>query len=311
MDDMDGTDSVRFTKEHFDQKLYSAFVQDQISLIPKTLVLTAGTKFEHNRYTGVEIQPSARLAWYPDEKQTIWTSASRAVRTPSRAEFHTDYDVLADPSGIMLEVAGNPRLESEELYAYEVGYRYKPLPEFMIDVSSFINQYDELRTYEPGAVVLDPVKPYLPFVYQNLGKGQSYGFEVSTKWDVTSDWNLLLNYSYINVEIEKSSASFDTILDAEDGKEPHHQVMLRSHNYLNSEWQVVNALYFVDELPAYQINDYLRYDSQIIFTPMKGLEFSLVGQNLLDNTHPEFAAPLHGQANEIPRAYYGKVTLRF
>ncbi len=44
------------------QNLLSTFVQDEIEL-QKDLILTAGTKVEHNDYTGFEVQPSGRLQW--------------------------------------------------------------------------------------------------------------------------------------------------------------------------------------------------------------------------------------------------------
>src|SRR6185295_12904860 len=37
-------------------KLFSAFVQDEIRLVPDRLSLTAGIKLEHNDFTGLELQ---------------------------------------------------------------------------------------------------------------------------------------------------------------------------------------------------------------------------------------------------------------
>jgi len=38
---------------------------------------------------------------------------------------------------------------------------------------------------------------------------------------------------------------------------------------------------------------------------------SLVGQNLLENRHPEQASQLGVPATEIPRGFYGRITWRF
>jgi hypothetical protein len=65
------------------------------------VVLTLGSKVEHNDYTGFEAQPSARLAFYKDDRQTLWAAASRAVRTPSRL----DADLLLRAP---IEVPGAP-----------------------------------------------------------------------------------------------------------------------------------------------------------------------------------------------------------
>src|SRR6267154_1854284 len=53
-------------------QLVSGFVQDEIKLIPEHLKLTLGTKLEHNDFSGFEVQPNGRIAWTPDERQTIW-----------------------------------------------------------------------------------------------------------------------------------------------------------------------------------------------------------------------------------------------
>ena len=53
---------------------------------PKSVYLTVGSKLEHNSFTGFKIEPSVRIAWYPDNMQTVWGAVSRAVRTPSVQE---------------------------------------------------------------------------------------------------------------------------------------------------------------------------------------------------------------------------------
>ena len=63
--------AVQVRKKDFSQRLSSAFVQDEIKLVPDKLTLTLGTKIEHNDYTGWELSPSARLRWQPTERQTV------------------------------------------------------------------------------------------------------------------------------------------------------------------------------------------------------------------------------------------------
>ena len=76
--------------------IYSWFAQDQISLIPSKLVLTVGSKFEHNNYSGFEVQPDGRLIWTPTEHQSLWVAVTRAVRTPSRLDTDLELtDLLA------------------------------------------------------------------------------------------------------------------------------------------------------------------------------------------------------------------------
>ena len=69
--------------------LFSAFLQDDVPLVPNHVMFTIGAKVEHNAYSGFELQPSGRLSWVIDTNNTLVGSVTRAVRTPSRVE--TDY----------------------------------------------------------------------------------------------------------------------------------------------------------------------------------------------------------------------------
>ena len=70
--------------DHRNIQLFSGFVQDEIALVEEKLALTLGLKFEHNDFTGFEIQPSGRLAWMPHERHTIWGRGSRRPNTVAR-----------------------------------------------------------------------------------------------------------------------------------------------------------------------------------------------------------------------------------
>lgn len=65
---------------------WSAFGQDKVTLLNDKLLLTFGSKIEHNDYTGVEVQPSVRLLYGLRKNHALWWAVSRAVRTPSRIE---------------------------------------------------------------------------------------------------------------------------------------------------------------------------------------------------------------------------------
>ncbi|RDH85215.1 MAG: outer membrane receptor protein [endosymbiont of Seepiophila jonesi] len=124
-DDFGNTFSVSLSPEEQTSDLFSTFVQDEIELTPETLRLTLGSKFEHNDYTGFEVQPSARLLWLPKEGHTLWSSVSRAVRTPSRVEDSVSIVTRIIPIGppptppMILTVNGDEDFEAEELTSIE------------------------------------------------------------------------------------------------------------------------------------------------------------------------------------------------
>ncbi len=121
--------------------LYNIFVQDEITLVPDTLKLTLGSKFEHNDYSGYEIEPSGRLAWTLNDRNTIWAAISRAVRSPTRLDADTLTPALVSPDSF----------QSEKLTAYELGYRVRPVEPLSLSIASFYNNYQDLRSFDTNA----------------------------------------------------------------------------------------------------------------------------------------------------------------
>ena len=108
-----------FGQNSYYQNLYSSFIQDRYEVVNNKVFLTLGSKFEHNDYTGFEVQPSARLSWLPTENQTLWTAVSKAVRTPNIGERDISLVVGTSPStGGLQKVVGNDQFDSEKLVAY-------------------------------------------------------------------------------------------------------------------------------------------------------------------------------------------------
>jgi hypothetical protein len=85
-DRINNTSALAFLPPDRNLRLFSGFIQDRVTIVPDRFKSAVGAKLEHNDYSGYEFQPSARLAWTPDENQTIWGAVSRAVRSPSRID---------------------------------------------------------------------------------------------------------------------------------------------------------------------------------------------------------------------------------
>jgi iron complex outermembrane receptor protein len=141
-----------FIPATFTHRLYSAFAHAEFAVIPEQVRATAGVKFEYNNYSGSDILPNVRLAWLVSPQQTIWAAISRAVRTPSRLER----DLFIPPTPPFL-AAGGPNYGSEELWAYEVGWRGRLAEKTSTSITGFVHDYDDLRTLEQPA----------PFVFAN------------------------------------------------------------------------------------------------------------------------------------------------
>ncbi len=291
-------------------ELVSAFVQDQISLSPGRLQLTLGSKFEHNEYTGFEVQPSARLAWNV-KHGTVWGAVSRAVRTPTRGEHGLNLVAGVAPPGFVGLIKNEPGFDSEELLAYELGYRSGTGRHVNYDITVFYNDYKKLRTFEP-------VAPFgifsIPLQTDNRARGEALGLEVQGTWQVSDTWRLSPGYSLLNVSIHTDTGSQDSLAELDEHNFPEQQFSLRSHWNVSTRWQLDSALYYVDRLSQVdsqgtRIPSYVRLDARLAWQWQEGVNLSLVGQNLLDGWHPEFGATLAGQRSEIPRSVFLQLSL--
>jgi iron complex outermembrane receptor protein len=216
-----------------------------------------------------------------------------------------------------LTLLGNPHQKSEHVVAYEAGYRAQPASRFSIDVAAFVNSYSDLTTAEPCAPLLEvnPGPPHLvfPLVWGNKMHGTTDGIEVSADWKVNGRWTLSPGYALLQMYLHTDPTSRDTIrLEDTEGSSPRHQAQLRSHLNLPGHFVWDVSAYFVERLPAQGVPSYTRLDTQLSRQLGEGVEFSLVGQNLLRDRHLESNDLLTSvNSTQIKRSAYAKIAWRF
>jgi iron complex outermembrane receptor protein len=293
LDRVDNGASLAFLPENRRLALSNLFAQDTIALNPR-LKLTLGARVEHNSFTGLEFQPNARLAWKLNDKSLLWTSISRAVRTPSRidGEFFI-------PGTAPFLLVGNPDFKSEKLTAYEIGYRVEPTANTSLSISTFYNVYDELRSAEaaPGGG--------LPFMFGNKLKGETYGVEMWGTYRVNDWWRLSAGYNHLEKRLSVKSSSSDTTSVRGSDVDPSEQFSLRSAMNLTHNTELDVAVRTVTGLSAIQVPSYTALDARLGWTIRKGLELSLSGFNLLDGRHLEFSST--STRSELDRSVYLKL----
>lgn len=301
--------------------LFSTFVQDEIALKPERVYLTLGTKVENNYFSGWDLDPSARVAWTPSKRHTFWAAISRADRSPSRRNEDADINVAVFPGPggepAELRLLGNKDEKSEHVLAYEAGYRAQPVNSVSIDIAAFINRYSDLATTEQGSpfLVTNPAPSHLviPLVWGNKMFGTTQGVEVSAHWKVNHRWTLSPGYTLLLMHLHTDPTSQDTTTLADtEGSSPRHQAQLRFHLNLPRRFVWDASAYFVERLPAQAVPSYTRIDAQLSRQLGEGLEFSLVGQNLLRDHHLESNDNLTSvNPTEVKRSAYAKIEWRF
>jgi iron complex outermembrane receptor protein len=331
-DDLTNQFPITFKPDNRSLNLFNAFIQDEISFLHDSVRLTLGTKLEHNDYTGFEVQPNVRALWKPTDRQSVWGAISRAVRTPSRAEDDIRINSAVIPAGFpnstcagspldcVVSMFGRSSFNSEKLVAFELGYRQQLLDNAGIDIATFYNIYDDLRTIEPkpakSFVEADPAPPHvvIPIEIGNGLRADTYGVEIAADWRPFDFWKLRSGYTFFEMDLNFNGASqADPLSGSADGASPQNQLFLRSLIDLPYHLELDSNLKWVDDLKSLGVGDYASLDLRLGWRPTEMLEFSLVGQNLLYKSNQEFdsSAFVNDEPTKVERGVYGKVTVKF
>ena len=323
------TPTLSFSTTNVTNKIFSTFIHDEIALIPSQVSLILGSRFEHNDYSGFSYQPNGRLLWSITPHNSLWGSVSRAVRSSTKGEQEINYNyrtlapstpanpnLNTGPVPLRLEINGNKDFKSEELLAYEIGYRTEILSRLSLDVAFYYNIYKNLRVITPAAGYAEPTNAVQPYILSNDMHGRAIGVEVAADWTPLDWWRVQAAYSYQNLKMQLDGSSVDEINKGNaEGDTPQHQFSLRSGFDIGRQVTLDLWLRGMDRLASIDgvaIPGYLTMDVRMAWKPAKYFELSIVGQNVFQKQHPEFIPEyINTQPSEVVRSAYGKATWKF
>ena len=326
-----------FDIDQLNTRMWSVMAQDDISLISEKLTLTLGSKFEKYDNDKLKPLPNARLMWTPDDNQTLWASASKAIRTPSLIDSHGTIRALLPPeftlngSGLprpgFMEVMG--RTTSEQLWAYEVGWKQRLAPGLTLDTTAYYNDYSRLRAGNLNLnnmrclpsynVPLPPGSPpfaecylpvqlpnqylLLPATLTNDFNGHSYGFETWVDWQASRQHRWQANVTRYAMALQTSATNVYS-LDSKDSS-PKWTGSLRwsytpdSRTELDVIARHVGSLR--DVLFGQTVPSYTAMDMRWAWSSAPGVQWSVTGRNLLTSRHLEFVS----EASDVARTLMG------
>ena len=299
-DRIDNDQNFAFLPEEVNRSWHNIFIQDEISL-SDDILLTIGSKWEDNPYTGLESMPGIKLGWTPDSTKLVWTSLSRAVRSPSRI----DRDLYAPTTPPVIDgvpqyaIGGGPGFVSEIAHVFEAGYRSQPVARVSWSITAFYSEYDDLRTLELNA-------PGPGLVFKNMAEADTYGMEVWGSWQPFLNWRLHggLALQKIDVELKPGSMDFSNTTGLANG-DPELSSIIRSTYSISDRVELNTTLRHVTKVEGFELPAYTALDMHISWALTPTLDLSVVGQNLLDSHHSEFgAAP---GRSEFERSIFAKL----
>jgi iron complex outermembrane recepter protein len=301
---VDGFTSLNPVARTYDQA--STFFQEEMPLFRDDLKFYIGSKFMYYPFTGFEYQPSARVLWAINDKQVLWAAVSRAVQTPVRIAEDGAFLIAQNqsfPPVFVLLQGGGSGLQSEDLTAYELGYRREVNDRLFFEVATFFNRYDNL-VFNPVIAIVPGIPPVAITQYQNVQAADTTGIEINGTWKVTDYWKLQGWYSFLYMHVTGPGGA------ATDGNNPKNQA------YLMSSWDLPFKLEFdlmprfVQQLQNINVPSYTTMDARLGWRPNDHWELSLVGQNLFQPHHLEFVGPF-SIVSEVNRGVYAQAIYRY
>jgi iron complex outermembrane receptor protein len=294
--DIHGTSSLFFVPSSGTLDLSNAFVQDSVAISP-SLTAILGFKVEDDPFSGVTPLPSARLSWKVSEDALLWAAVSRAIRSPT--PFDVDVVELSPAASLF----GNPDFQSETLTAYEIGMRMQPTDRLSFSVSTYYNEYDDLKSLE-----ITPIT-FSPLYWGNKLEGHSYGVEVWGNFQMTDWWRLSASFNKLNESFNfKPTATAPFISTSQIGDDAKYNATLRSSMNLNSDVSLDADLRYVSALPDPYVPSYIELNANIGWKISEALRLSLSGFNLLHPRHMEFPS---SEAYAVPRSLAVDLQWRF
>lgn len=251
-------------------QLGNFFIQDSIAL-RNDLTATIGTKVEYSSYTGLEYLPSGRLAWQFADKALVWGAVSRAVRTPSRIDRDLIWPGVFDQAR---------DFGTENVIAYELGFRGQPTEDTSLSVSAFANDYDDLRIL---ATDLDTGLP----TFANKLEGWTYGVEIWGDYRVRDWWKLSGGLTVLEKDLTLEPGALTAAISQHEGNDPTYQAFWRSSMNLTEAIELDVGFRAIDSLPNPRVPTYVAVDARVGWRLSDDVEISLAAQNIFDKAHPE------------------------
>ncbi len=331
--ELNGSEAQALEGSYYDNMIVSLFVQDEFDLVEDTLTLTLGAKLERNDTSDSdwEFMPSARLLWEIDSDSSAWLAVTNAVRSPAIAEQYARASVALDerhpnyvpgfPFPTFASLIGTGNMRSEDLLAFEAGYRSQVTPDLNLDIALYYNDYQNTRwpKFEdiacgPGlgsfpACLADPSTGYLVFETElsNAADSEGLGAEIAINWQALEWWQVIASYTYMDYDITPDTQP------AEGSQwDVDHLFSLQSRMDLGERAELDLWLRYADDVEYYFLDSYWELNLRFSWELTPDLELSLVGNNLLDSAHAEYSSVLDEIVKtEIERAYRAEIRYSF
>lgn len=260
-----------------------------------------------------------RLKWNIDEDTLAWAAVSRGLTIPDRGseDGMANVSAIAGAPPLLAAFVGTETSKTEEVIAYELGYRAFIGHKNLLDIALFYNEYSHLRTNDLGTPFLeatpDPLHIVQPIVAAYEMDGESYGVEIAGEWFVSDSLTLKGHYRFFEPDLQPAGNTTAITPEISEGLSPQHQASLQSLYQVSENLTFDTWLRYVDSLPENGANNYVDLDIKLTWQFSPAVELSLTGQNLLEGARFEYQDKLitSEMPSQVERGVYAKAVVRF
>lgn len=302
-DEVEATTPVmRFDPARRSDSWYGAYLSDEITLEPERLRLSVGAKVEHNEYSGLEVQPSIRIAWSDAADWTVWGAVSRAARTPSRLETALELD---DP---VVAVSAAETLDSEKLWAWEAGWRGRLGRNLSLDLTAYLHRYENLVVWSARPAT-SADQPLLTLEFANAGEAETAGVEAAIEAYITPQWTVKIAASAMDMEVLEAGFPAPGFETYSPERSPTRQLSVRS--WFDVSEAIDLDIWLRRVAGAGLVDAYTDLDIRAAWRVAPTVEFFILAENLIEEERLEILDTGLGSPSAMPeRQVWFGVTAR-
>jgi iron complex outermembrane receptor protein len=182
-------------------------------------------------------------------------------------------------------LVGNKDFRSEKVMAYEVGVRANLSRSLSLSLSTFYNEYDDLRTVEPSGT-----PAFIPLHWDNLMEGHSFGASAWATVQVGQWWRLTPGIALLEKRLRQKPSASRLLGTGQSGNDPTANALLNSSMDLGPT-RLDFTLRHVSKLPDPALHAYTELTARLAWQASRSLELSVAGNNLLHERHEEYPVP--------------------
>ncbi|MFW5988148.1 MAG: TonB-dependent receptor plug domain-containing protein [bacterium] len=222
----EGVETDNYKEDNINKAI---FIQDKYNFNNDT-VLNLGARYDEHEEYGAELSPRLGIIYKLTDNLNLNANVGESFKAPSYMDLY-------------FPGANNPDLKAEKAVSYDVGFKYRDQV-CQREITFFKRNIDQLIKYNSSK--------NMP---ENIDSAELKGIELNTDRKINNDFNIGVNYTYLDASNEESQEQI--------GDMPYHSFGLDLKYVFNNTKFILNNRYtgertdYVtnEELPSHFISD--------------------------------------------------------